>query len=280
MSLSAPRIEIFYRSTGGESSEDRPSYYSKGLCLASMLAAARAVHPSPAITFVNDGPMPDDRVAVMEGAGKVVPLPGLGNSASYRQTLQMALDAPDDAVVYLAEDDYLYRRDALRRLADALVELPGVDYFTLYDHLDRYTRSDDAMGGLSRIFVPAGHHWRSVESTCMTFAARAETLRRDSWIHRYCTRRSAPDDRKLWRMTQGTTKYWWKLPKRTLVGPVPSLATHMVTPFLAPGISWEDVARGVLANAPPAMRPLGLPRADETRARSSAAPHSPGRPER
>lgn len=250
MSVALPRLDIFYRSTGGESSEDRPSYYSKSLCLESMIAAARALEPAPTITFVNDGPMPEERVALMEGAGDVVSLPGLGNSGSYRRTLKMALDVPEDAVVYLAEDDYLYRRDALRKLAGAVGELPDIDYFTLYDHLDRYTRSDDAVGGLSRVFLAAGHHWRSVESTCMTFAARAEALRHDSWVHRYCTRRSAPDDRKLWRMTQGTTWYRWKLPKRTLVGPVPSLATHMVTPFLAPAIEWEEVAEGVRVRPP------------------------------
>jgi len=245
-----PRLEIFYRSTGGESSEDRPSYYSKSLCLESIIAAARDLDPAPSITFVNDGPVPEERVAFMESVGRVVSLPGLGNSNSYWETLKMALDVPGDSVVYLAEDDYLYRPDALRKLAGAIGELPDVDYFTLYDHLDRYTRSDDAAAGLSRVFVAGGHHWRSVESTCMTFAGRAEALRHDAWIHRYCTRRSAPDDRKLWRMTQGSARYAWKFPKRTLVGPVPSLATHMVAPFLAPTIEWEEVAAEARARPP------------------------------
>lgn len=235
-------LHIYYRSTGGDNRKDRPPYYSKMLCLQSFLRAYERVRHRASITFVNDGPMPDDRLAIMETWGKIVSFPGLGNSPSYRETLAMAVALPDDALVYFAEDDYLYTEPALEKLLDAFDTLPEVDYVTLFDHLDRYTRRDDSRRGYSRIFLAGGLHWRTVESTCMTFGARASKLKRDAWIHRLCTIPKTPRDRTIWRCAQGEKEFFWKFPKRTLIGPIPSLATHMDPEGLAPNVDWERVA--------------------------------------
>lgn len=130
-------LRILYRSVGGENPKSRPPYYSKLLCLRSLLRAASRLPHRPHITFVNDGPMPGDRLADMEKWGEVVSLPGVGNSPSYRGVLKLALRLPPDALVYLAEDDYLYTEHALEKLLGALTELPRADYVSLFDHLDR-----------------------------------------------------------------------------------------------------------------------------------------------
>lgn len=236
---------ILYRSVGGENPKSRPPYYSKLLCLKSLLRAASRLPHRPHLTFVNDGPIPADRLSVMEKWGEVISLPGVGNSPSYREVLKLALRLPPDAVVYLAEDDYLYTEHALDKLRGALTELPHADYVSLFDHLDRYTRSDDVRGGRSRIYVAAGHHWRTVDSTCLTFGARVGRLKRDAWIHQLCTLPRTPRDRVIWRLTQGRGLFALKFPKRTLIGPVPSLATHMDPHGLAPNIDWQRVAREV-----------------------------------
>ncbi len=215
------------------------------LCLMSFLGAFERVRDRADITFVNDGPMPDDRLAIMGQWGRIVSFPGLGNSPSYRQALALAIAHPADSLVYFAEDDYLYTRQALEKLLAAFDELPEADYVTLFDHLDRYTRTDDARGGYSRLYLAGGIHWRTVESTCMTFGARTGRLRSDSWIHRLGTVPKTPRDRTIWRCTQGEKEFFWKFPKRTLIGPVPSLATHMDPEGLAPNVDWERVAAEV-----------------------------------
>lgn len=239
------RLHIFYRSTGGDNKKNRPPYYSKMLCLRSFLRAFERVRDRADITFVNDGPMPDDRLDVMKQYGKIVSFPGLGNSPSYRETLAMAIKLPGDSLVYFAEDDYLYTAAALEKLLAAFDELPKVDYVTLYDHMDRYIRTDDSRRGYSRVYIAGGLHWRTVESTCMTFGARVNRLAGDAWIHRLGTIPKTPRDRTIWRCSQGEKGFFWKFPKRTLIGPIPSLATHMDPEGLSPNVDWEAVVAEV-----------------------------------
>lgn len=243
---SSQPLHIFYRSTGGDNKKNRPPYYSKMLCLMSFLQAFERVRGRAEITFVNDGPMPDDRLAIMERYGKIVSFPGLGNSPSYRETLALAVALPADSLVYFAEDDYLYTPQALEKLLAAFDEIPAAQYVTLFDHMDRYTRADDSRRGYSRLYLAGGLHWRTVESTCMTFGARVRTLQSDAWIHRLGTVPKTPRDRTIWRCTQGEKEFFWKFPKRTLVGPIPSLATHMDPEGLAPNVDWEAVAREIM----------------------------------
>ncbi|MDB5035483.1 MAG: hypothetical protein JWQ98_2724 [Chlorobi bacterium] len=245
VSSTAQPLHIFYRSTGGDNKKNRPPYYSKMLCLRSFLRAFTEAGSRASVTFINDGPMPDDRLEIMETIGDIVSYPGLGNSPSYRKTLDLALAKPPDSLIYFAEDDYLYTSPAFVKLLAAFDELPRVDYVTLFDHRDRYTRTDDSRRGYSRVFVAGGHHWRTVESTCMTFGARAHRLRSDAWIQRLGTVPNTPRDRVIWRCTQGEKEFFWKFPKRTLVGPVPSLAAHMDPEGLPPNIDWERVAGDV-----------------------------------
>lgn len=241
-STTEPRLYIIYRSTGGDNRKNRPPYYSKMLCLRSFLAAAARVRDRATITFMNDGPMPEDRLAIMRAWGTVESLPGLGNSPSYRKALEMAVALPADALVYFAEDDYLYRPEAFEKILAAFDTLPNVDYITPFDHLDRYIRRDDSRRGYSRVYVAGGIHWRTVESSCMTFGARVRRMRSDAWIHRLGTVPNTPRDRIIWRCALGEKWFFWKFPKRTLVGPIPSLATHMEPAGMAPNVDWERVA--------------------------------------
>jgi hypothetical protein len=287
-------LHVVYRSTGGENKKDRPAYYSKVMCLLSLLRSVVEASEEIDVVFLNDGPVPEDRLALMSQAGEVVELPGVGRVRSYLTALGLlaAREWDDGDLVYFVEDDYLHLPEALETLIAAGNELPWAPYFTLYDCPDRYTRSDDADGGRARVFIGGGRHWRTVESTTHTFAARARVIRADSWLHLLATRdktrggpwlrRSAdppksPEDRVTWRVVQGLGQY--KLAsafvqlmgqksgiprdrsvlrhelrllvrpskgRRLLLGPMPSLATHMEEAFLAPLIDWEGAARETL----------------------------------
>ena len=235
---------VVYRSTGPDRFPRRPPYFDKLLCLRSFLLSFRRVGGEKRILFLNDGPVPDERVALMRRWGSVIDLPGLGNGPSFRRAVESALAMPDGTVAYLAEDDYLYVEPALERVTGVFAAVPAADYVTPYDHLDRYTRSDDAGGGRSHVIVAAGQHWRTVDSTTMTFGARVERLRNDNWVVRLATTpRKRPKDHLMWRLIQGQKHFFWKFPKRLLLGPIPSLASHMDTKALAPVVDWTSVAR-------------------------------------
>ncbi|HVZ41189.1 MAG TPA: hypothetical protein VHI13_18055 [Candidatus Kapabacteria bacterium] len=253
-------LYVLYRATGGDNPKNRPSYYSKMLCLKSFLRAFARVQHTASIVFFNDGPMPENRLAIERAWGEVVALAGIGNSPSYRVALSRALTLPEDAIVYFAEDDYLYTEAALERMLLAFEEIPRADYVTLFDHRDRYIRTDDSRRGYSRVFIGAGMHWRTVESTCMTFGARVSRLKRDAWIHRLGTAPRTPRDRHIWRLTLGEKWFLFKFPKRTLIAPIPSLATHMDPEGLGPNVDWERVAREAEAFDPMERPPLGLQR--------------------
>jgi hypothetical protein len=285
------RLHVVCRSTGGENKKERPSYYSKVMCLVSLLRSIAEASQEIDVVFLNDGPVPEDRLALMAQAGEVMELPEVGRVRSYWAALGLLATRKwdDGDLVYFVEDDYLHLPNALETLIAAAEELPWAPYFTLYDCPDRYTRSDDADGGRARVFIGGRHHWRTVESTTHTFAARVSVIRADSWLHLLATRdrtrgtpwlrRSAdppksPEDRVTWRVVQGLGQY--KLAsafvqlmgqksgiprdrsvlrhelrllvrpskgRRLLLGPMPSLATHMEGLFLAPLIDWEAAAR-------------------------------------
>lgn len=244
-------LHVVYRSSGGGNRKNRPDFFDKDLCLASFRRALTLAGPSVKAVFLNDGPLPEERVEQMAAAGLVVPGEGMGNGGSYRRALDLALERSGAGdLVYLAEDDYLLLPDAFTVLLAATDAIPEADYFTLYDHPDRYRRTDDKDGGRSRVFLGGVRHWRSVESTCLSFAARVSALGEDRLLHLRVAEEEIPDDRALWRNLQGLS-FRGMLPggrpRRLLVSPIPALATHVETEHLSPLVDWDQVARDTRA---------------------------------
>jgi hypothetical protein len=237
-------ITAIYRTFDGDNASARPPFYSKLLAFQSFLLAWRRLASRRLVVAVNSPRMPPALAPLIEEhADEIRFVEAPGNARCYRTVLDWSRALPDDAIAYHAEDDYLYHPDAFVELEAAVDRLPEVDYFTLYDHRDRYTRSDDMRSGRAEFVAIAGNrHWRVVESTCMTYAARVRALKRDAPLHHLVSPRTLPHDRLLWRMTQGIGWFWWKFPKRTLVSPIPSLATHMAEPYLAPVVDWPAIA--------------------------------------
>lgn len=156
-------------------------------------------------------------------------------------------DWPDSDFIYFSEDDYFYLPNAFSKMADAVDNIASADYFSLYDHPDRYRRKDDADGGKANIFVTNDHHWRTCESTCQTYGVRLGVLRRDFWIMKFAMLpKNTPRGREMFRAIQGLGKYFWKRPKHTLITPIPSLATHATIKAKAPVIDWDEMLNNIL----------------------------------
>lgn len=178
-----PRLRILMRSHGAENRKNRPSFYDKTACLASLIRAAQEVTPAPELLFVNDGVIPAHREQMMSSAGEVLQGDFGSNRASYLASLSLAANRqPEVDLVWFAEDDYLYTPQAFAHLLEAAQRLPDVDYFSLYlgelaerpprpEHTGVRVGSGDAAAEPPR--------WIPAISTTSSFAVRQRQLVED-----------------------------------------------------------------------------------------------------
>ncbi len=191
-------LHLVYRSYGGENFKRRPFYYSKMLALISFIRAATKVRDAE-LLFLNDGPIPDDKLAVMRRFGRVAQTgeQAKGMRASYRAGLDLVTTESwtDDDVVCYVEDDYLFVADAFLALNEAVTGLPEASYFSLYgtraDYDDPLERMEHAV---SRDWKAQPNRrvgdrvWFNRASITSTFAARVGILREDLPIFIQCMR--------------------------------------------------------------------------------------------
>lgn len=149
-----------------------------------------------------------------------------GNAETFLEILKYTADnfKPND-IVYFLEDDYIH--DSGWNVA--LVEgLERGDYVSLYDHPDKYT------GQPEMLFLTKNSHWKFTHSTTMTFACKVQTLLYDQHIFEAMIETGNPPDHQIFmHLTQNL--------HRRLATPIPALATHGETAWLAPCINWERI---------------------------------------
>jgi hypothetical protein len=191
-------LHLVYRSYGGENLKRRPFYYSKMLALISFVRAATEVEDAE-LLFLNDGPIPDDKLNVMRRYGRVAETgeEAKGMRASYRAALDLVTTESwtDDDVVCYVEDDYLFMADALIALTEAVAALPEASYFSFYgtraDYDDPLERIEQ---GVPRDWKAQPDRrigdrvWFNRASIASTFAARVGILREDLPIFIQCMR--------------------------------------------------------------------------------------------
>jgi hypothetical protein len=210
--------------------------------LNSLIKAIKEYKGEISLHIIYDGkPANKDLVKLARSAGTFEVINLENNSGSFRYAYQLALKFDKEDIVYFVEDDYFHLPAAIKELKFAFDNICP-DYLTLYDHPVRY--AEDYKFGLdlptkTEIFFAGNHHWRHQESTCMTFASKVETLQEDKELFWRYTNQEVPEDRELFRRLLGLTGYEKGSPCRSLIGPMPSLATHLHVPWLAPGIDWE-----------------------------------------
>ncbi|QJY47048.1 hypothetical protein [Pseudonocardia broussonetiae] len=250
-------LRVLHRSYGGDNAKPRPEYYSKLLALAALLRAADALDVAPELVFINDGPMPDERLRVMERFGEVVPVRrGGSDTNSYREMLadENARTGEPDDLLWLAEDDYLYVPDALRQLVAAAAALPA-DYFTLYGSravdVERsgrrpVIRPEPAAEGTGQYVEVGDVAWYRAAATTSTFAI---------------TRRALAEDVRLLRHFALTGGAWDSATCKAIQGFAPFTGQRLRRDFLpfgeVPPAQWpKSVVRGALrvASIPVSVR--------------------------
>ena len=227
------RLHILYRLCDKENpTVKRPDWYSKVRCYVSLSRRLRDTPASLAnvdTTIILDGAMP----SWMENPPRIIALTEGGKDKSMLQCYQEALGYQDEDWVYFVEDDYMHEWDALPKLLHCIEDVKP-DLVSLYDHPDRYKDlpEHNLTQGHNDIYVSRDHHWRTIPSTCMTFACSVRVLKDnrelfEEWKH---------VDFELFPRLLGLKG---DRPKHYLmVGAIPSLATHCQEGYLAPMTEW------------------------------------------
>jgi hypothetical protein len=278
-------LTVFYRVTRSGNGKPRPAWFSPRLALRSFLDALDRSGAANRFVTVADGGVPDDLADLLTARGEVVPVHGGSAPKSFRRLLDVARSVRGDGLVWFAEDDYLYRPDAVAALLEAADALPQADLFGVYTpdnaawHADH--RSQPGRRGPEQSWQVGDRTWRRAWDSTSTFGLRARALREDAWLLRLCSRCGGPWDNTCVTAVQGVPPYAWRAlyadlylrpsrasagrglsrpalraaanlaalarPGRTWVAPVTSLATHAEPGYLADGTDWAARAAELAA---------------------------------
>lgn len=147
-----------------------------------------------------------------------------GNAAHFLNGIDKACSYNDDEVVFLLEDDYLFRPDTIKQLEVACESLMFV---SPYDHPAHYT--EERLDKHYDVALVNGLTYRSAPSNTLTFAGKAKYFKQfRAFFHKW-----GISDHELWTdIQQNGGKLW---------NPSYSFATHMVKNCLAPNIHWQTL---------------------------------------
>ncbi len=273
-------LTAFYRVTPAGNRKPRPPWFSKRIALRSFLRSLELAGSGATVTYVADGGVPAELADLVRASGPVVDVVGGDAPRSFRRLLDVTRDVDDDALVWFAEDDYLYRPSALTDLRAAADALPHAGYFGLYTpdntawHLDHASQPGRRLPE-ERSDV-GGQAWRRTWDSTSTFGLRATDLHRDRALLTLCSATGGPWDGTCVTTVQGVPSYPWRhlyadlylrlsrasagrvvsrpvlrglsnlaatTRRATWMAPVTSLATHCEPDHLAPGTDWAGLAR-------------------------------------
>jgi hypothetical protein len=232
-------LKILYRLSDKGNPKDKLSGKGMFHCLENALAH----FPKEEFVLFADNCEPDT-VERLLGYGVEVIQIQLGNAGSWRHVVQYAIENyAEDQAVYLLEDDYLHLEGARQVLLEGL---EVGDYVSLYDHPDKYMPAGKGGnprvrrgGESSRVLRGRSCHWKTTNSTTMTFASKVGTLRKDRAIWWLVTSGKIPKDYYAFRLLCGWLDALGR--HRRLVTPLPARSTHVESAWLAPFTDWTGI---------------------------------------
>lgn len=267
------RTTAFYRTSAAGNAKPRPHWFSRRVALRSFLLAADRIGAE--VVVVADGGLPAELRDLVPG--EVVEVRGGSAAKGFRRLLDVA--DVGTGLVWFAEDDHLYRPEALAAVHEALQALPHADYASVYtpDNSAWHARSPSqpAHRGPQQRWQVGDRVWQRTWDSVSSFGLRAEALRQDRALLRLCSRCGGPWDHACVLAVQGQQPYPWRAlhtdlflrwsrasagrvvtrpalraavdlaavrRARTWVAPVVDLATHAEIGHIAPGTDWAALA--------------------------------------
>jgi len=143
----------------------------------------------------------------------------------------------DNDIIYFLEDDYLHQPGWIDIMLEGF-EYIGADYYTLYDHPDKYGPTSYPMlyeDLTSKIFTTPNTHWRTIPNTTNTYACYYKTLIKHFDIHvKYC------DLVEKWTKDSHKFQELWNIGSN-LISCIPGYSTHVEGNMLSPVINWSRI---------------------------------------
>jgi hypothetical protein len=207
----------------------RPPWFSKIKCLNSFLKSVELNKSFiNKVIFVHDGPKGKLFDSIPKNY-ETICVNYKSNENSLLETFKIADKLHED--VYFVEDDYIHLPDSVKIIAQ------GVKTFKLvtgYDHPDRYKRDDDITMGKEYIAYSQKTkcHWRTVESTCCTWATTREMW--DKHVGDFA-KTYRLEDRQLFRNLYNEHKI-------RLWNPIPGIISQIDVMNVSFGVDWEAQA--------------------------------------
>lgn len=208
-------LKIIYRICDLRDGGTKIPQISKRQCFLNFIEVFGTEH----LTIVAD----NTRAETLEFLGRFttdIVTTSLGNSGSFLHALDIATGLDDDQAIYLLEDDYLHHPKGPVYIAEGLAR---ADYVSLYDHADKYMQPSpnplvNDGGENTKVILTASTHWKFTNSTTMTFAAKAGTLKADQQVFRHYCNGAIPMDFHIFRKLAEAG--------RTVISAIPGRSTH------------------------------------------------------
>jgi len=167
-------MHTYYRISDNSFTKPKVPCCTKEYCLTNFIEIFRHDHNVKHCVIADNCEHTTVAIAQQLVGQENVIISNLGNAGAVRYAMAKAAAlAHPDEIVYFVEDDYVHDP----RCADA-IQTPVADYWTVYDHPDKYGPLYD-YGEVAKVFKKTGFHWRYTISTTMTFATKVRTLKED-----------------------------------------------------------------------------------------------------
>jgi hypothetical protein len=226
-------MQVIYRISDTGYQKEKPDYISNQNCFENALRTFNKAN-----WWVIADNVGDETSGFLHSKLKTIEYVSVGHGAgTFNLALNIALNLPDNEIVYFLENDYLHKPEADKILEDGFNL--GFDYITLYDHPDKYLnpfeggnpfcsgRAED-----TRVYLGEYCHFKLTNSTTMTFAAKVKTLKEDESILRKWTKDTHPYDFQMFMEL--------KQKGRRLASSIPGYSTHGETQWLTPLTNWKN----------------------------------------
>lgn len=170
---------------------------------------------------------------------EVVSLKGGNDAISFLNVLNYIKDQNynNNDIIYFLEDDYIHRSGWIDVMLEGF-EYIGADYYTLYDHPDKYGPTTYPMlyeDLTSKIFATPSIHWRTIPNTTNTYACTYETLMKHFDIHiKYC------DLVEKWTKDSYKFQELWSIGSN-LISCIPGYSAHVENNMLSPVVDWSVI---------------------------------------
>ena len=229
-------MKIIYRISDSRYPKEKPEYINNENCLNNFRSVFHRHIENIYVIADNCG---EDTLRMIR---KYVPdrvrEVSIGHGAgTFNLALDMAIKENDDEIVYFVENDYLHLPNSDKIIEEGLGL--GFSFVSLYDHPDKYKEPENGgnpycSGGAedTRVYLTESCHWKMTNSTTMTFASKASTIKRTEKIMRKWTNGTHPHDFSMFIDLKNNNEL--------LITPIPGYSAHGLVGYLSPLIDWES----------------------------------------